>query len=381
MIEKLINLKAEEKKDIFNWDDILAIPEFEVLDHTEQSKKWHGEGNVWQHTMQVCAFAEDYCYTVGITGDCYDRKVLLTAALFHDIGKGITTTFTNDWHSYGHEIAGEKITRKLLWNESVRFREDVCALVRWHMTPLEMIKDKYIPNAIASMSKNVPSLKLLFALKWCDLEGSRPADSVFKNFNFNIIRSLRNWAFEMGCFTKPSTIPTKGQIPDVEFDRQKNTSKPVAVVNLMIGLPGAGKSTIIKDVTRDMDKNKYTIISRDIVRHELGFCGENEKIVGTNEQENQVTKKINEEILSAAKNGKLIFIDNINIKKKYRDEFKNLLKDYSVIWHYIYVEAKGIEKNTKRRDGQISGTVLEGMINNIEWPLREEYDNLEIFEN
>lgn len=58
-------------------------------------------------------------------------------------------------------------------------------------------------------------------------------------------------------------------------------------IYVMVGIPGSGKSTWVKN---NLGKN-FPVVSRDLIREELGFCQEGEKIVGTREQEEKVTKR------------------------------------------------------------------------------------------
>ena len=125
----------------------------------------------------------------------------------------------------------------------------------------------------------------------------------------------------------------------------------------MIGLPGSGKNTLIDDLFDDnkiitlydgdeflyrLQEGETEILSRDDIRAELGFCADGQKIVGTKEQEDKVTEIFNQRMLHAASCGHDIVINNINLKKKYREEIVNTLsKEYNVITDYLYVEAKG----------------------------------------
>lgn len=138
-----------------------------------------------------------------------------------------------------------------------------------------------------------------------------------------------------------------------------------------MGISGAGKSTVIKNIAPKFRK-PYTVVNRDSVRELMGLCGKGEKIVGTPEQENEVTRICNDIALTAAARDEVIFFDNMNLMKKYRDEYKTLLADYDVEWNYHYVEAPSLSDNLKRRD--YPSKVLDGMVSRIEWPTGDEYD-------
>lgn len=357
------------KNCVYNWDAIYAIPEFAKLDECEQSPKWHGEGNAWVHTKCVCNKAIEIVKNNELSQ--YDVMLLLTSALFHDIGKGVTTKQGKDgrWHSIGHEIEGEKLTRLLLWDEGYEFREAVCALVRWHMIPLDVLERKNPLETIAELSHNIPSWKLLIDLKLCDVNGSEPADESVKPNSLRRLFMLTNVAAGLNCLECPANASLKSSYDMKSYE----TKKKICWVVVPIGLPGAGKSTLYSSVT-----DSYEIISRDKIRAELGYCKEGEKVVCTSEQEEKVTKVFNERALKAAEDGKTIIFDNINLKKKYRDAYKNLLKDYRVFWSYTYVEAPSLSTNLKRREGQISEEVYRNMILNFDWPYRSEYDNFSI---
>ena len=367
-LKTLINIKKFE----YNWEAIEQIPEFAILKECEQSPKWHAEGNVWNHTVNVCNEAIIICKEHGWENEPTYSSLLLGSALFHDIGKGVTTEFKKGgWHAYGHEIASEKLVRELLWDEDCEIREGICGLVRWHMEPLRIFEHKDYLEWIVSLSKNVQSWYLLLALKKCDILGSIQEDEISKKNDLIKLDDISKIASTMSCYYTSSRMMYKHQIQsNTSYNGKKNIE-----VHVLIGLPGSGKSTTVKEIMNN-EKISYSIISRDIARAELGFCSDGEKIVGTPEQENEVSKYCDKLMLDAAYFGDTIIIDNINLKKKYRDYYKTLLKDFNVRWVYHYVETSNLETNIKRRAGQIDRNVFTNMIKSFEWPDASEYDKI-----
>lgn len=375
-ISDLIDIEKLEYK----WNVIELIPEFAVLKTCEQNPKWHSEGNAYKHTKSVCQEALDYVKNDYLVCDLSveEKIILLASALFHDIGKGITTEFKKgNWHAYCHEIKSESITRRLLWDENVFDREAICGLVRWHMEPLRIFESKHYVEKIISLSRNVKSLRLLYALKRFDIKGSYPEDAKQTKYDLNIIDRLNTLTKNLSCYYR-------GVNTIVDIPTKDNFDKKI-VVHMMMGISGAGKSTQVEKIIENHKKQypdiDIVVVSRDIARVALKYCGMNEKYVGTPEEENMVTAYCHELIRESAKAGKHIIIDDMNLKRKYRDGFKNILKEYYCIYEYHYVECNSLETNIKRREGQVPKDILYNMINNIEWPTGDEYDIMYISQN
>lgn len=370
-IYHLINVKTLT----YNWNIISTIPEFAKLKECQQSAKWHSEGTAWDHTKLVCEEAVKLCESERLNDTA--SMLLMASALFHDIGKGETTIFKkDDWHSYGHEVASEKITRRLLWDDGYEVREPICALVRWHMEPIFIFNNKSYIDRILSLSKDIPSWYLLLLLKRCDIMGSHPSDMSIRDAELLKLDDISTITTKLGCYYKPSTIPYKHKLShNIKGNGKKNIN-----VHLLIGLPGAGKSTAINDILNTFN-GPYFVVSRDIARVELGFCKDGEKYLGTPTEEEQVTEKCVELIETAAALGETIIIDNTNLKRKYRDGYKNVLSDYNVTWYYDYVEASTIGTNISRRKGEVSEETIVNMTRGFEWPQTDEYDYIKYYKN
>ena len=351
-----------------NWDYIYSIPEFAKLKETRQSPKWHSEsefvsGHV-ERVVDVCC--KRLLHYRGMDED--EAVILVFASLFHDIGKIETTFFKESdqmWHHYNHEVASEKITRRLLWDLGHELREVICGIVRWHMFPMQIAKMKDVELKLLDLQNKVQSMKLLCLLKVFDREGS-VAEIPNKNDKY-IIDYFCILCKSLGVFEHNNEIAyTKKSFQHLITDKKSIN------VYMYFGLPGSGKDTAIKKYYNDGD----VIVSRDDIRIELGFCKEGEKYLGTPTEEQQVTDVFNMKLKKAAEDGKIIVINNTNLKKKYRDGYKELLKKYDVVWTYIYCEADSLTTNIERRKGQIREDVFVGMIDGFEWPARDEYDHL-----
>lgn len=370
---KLSDLIDFEQK-TYNWELIETIPEFSKLKEIKQNPKWHEEGNAFKHTKLVCEEAIKFCDELNYE----ESRMLLASALFHDIGKGLASQLGKDgnWHNYGHELVGESLARTMLWDfddVNISFRESICSLIRYHMDPLKIFDSKSFYEKIIELSNVVPSWKLLVLLKKCDVNGSIQQDDVIKQSDLIKLSSLEIITIKMGCYK----LPFKDYKESYKKYMEEKVKKHIDVA-VMIGLPGSGKSTYANELARgNGDFNGGILISRDIIRYELGFCKENEKVVLSREQEDRVTEEFNNRLIKAAKLGLSVIIDNLNLKRRYRDAYKTALSNYNVTWHYFYVEAPSIEDNIKRRDGQISADVLRNMINGIEMPTPDEYDTIE----
>lgn len=390
---------VENEQLFYDWKKIEKIPEFSVLKKCEQNPRWHSEGDAWRHTKLVCEAMEKRLKDSNYTYKKHPQtvKLLMTAALFHDVGKGVTTQFKKgNWHAYGHEVEGEKITRRLLWDEGYEFREHVCGLVRWHMEPLRVFDNsKDVLEKIAKLSK-CTHIANLCLLKLCDIDGSHQSpECSTSEEDIAKINELYNMAHYLCCSAKPLDVPLDGKY---EWKKVSDKRKPINVY-MMVGLPGSGKDTFIQNIllSGDIDfmgafdyyRNVMTttlpentvILSRDDIRVELGFCTEKQKIVGTKYQEDKVTKVFNDRLKDAADKGLNIVIDAINIKKEYRLRLLEMLSNYKTIINYVYVEAENIETNIGRRHSQIDKKVLIDMTERFEYPTYDEYDNLYVFIN
>ena len=106
--------------------------ELEELIGVEQNKKYHAEGDVWNHTMMVIDEAaklrEKVLYPLGF----------MLSAVVHDFGKSITTKEINGViHAYNHENAGLKLVDsfiKRLTSEG-KIKKYVLNMTALHMKP------------------------------------------------------------------------------------------------------------------------------------------------------------------------------------------------------------------------------------------------------
>ena len=118
-----------------------------ILQLIEQNPRYHPEGNVWNHVMQVIDIAAK------IKDFAIDKEAFMLASLLHDVGKGITTKKNNQgrWTSYNHDVEGVKIAEKIL------------NLVRFHMHHLYIIKNlPYAKTKEMIKETNLNDIILLF---------------------------------------------------------------------------------------------------------------------------------------------------------------------------------------------------------------------------
>lgn len=139
---------------------------------TEQSVKYHQEGNVWNHTMMVVDEA------ARVRDKSKDPAAFMWAALLHDIGKPPTTRMRKGRiTSYDHDKEGERLSVEFL-NEFTgdnEFIKKAAALVRYHMHMLYILKDlPYADKAgLIGTGVNPDELALLCM---CDRLGRTGAD-------------------------------------------------------------------------------------------------------------------------------------------------------------------------------------------------------------
>ena len=374
--KSVFNIYGEELYEIdIHWDYIYSIPEFAAMKTLHQNPKWHSESEwVSGHVEKVANICKQWIECKHNLDEDF-VSILMLSALFHDVGKA-TTTFLkekdNMWHHYGHEIESEKITRRILWDLGYYIREKVCGLVRWHMEPFNIIKSKDAAIKILDLQNKVCSLRMLYLVKKFDIEGSVSADPELTKFDANLLNEFYNMCQTLNCINYPNEINSiRGRISNMLNAKRKHLE-----VEMYLGIPGAGKDTAI--AASMIDGKDRAIICRDDIRIELGYCGEGEKYLGTNEEENKVTEVFNRKLKDAAEAGKVIVLNNMNNKRKYRDAYKQMLKDYNVCWKYIYVESSELNKNIERRKGQIHELAFRKMVESFEFPTPDEYDVFKI---
>ena len=354
-----------------NWDYILGLDVFKSLCVTPQSPKWHSEGEYVIDHVRLCIEKAIAYFTHPKYHDDFDDsaiETILLAVLFHDVGKAFTTVLGSDglYHNHNHANVGERITREYLWDLGYFKREYICKLVKYHMLPLDVINDERWLEKMFNLAKECGGLRNLSMVKMFDLQGCVPTVDGAIEKNFDDIYRFIQTAKLLDIYEKSPSLGPRNRI------RGRYSSKKKLDVYVLIGLPGSGKSTWVKD--NDIDNS--VVISRDLIRVELGYCKDDEKFIGNTEQENVVTEMFNQRMVDCASEGKTLILDNMNNRREYRDGYKKLLTDYDVNWIYVYCEAPTLDVNIYRRQGQIPGDSFRNMVNRFDMPHYSEYDKL-----
>lgn len=359
-------------KELFNenglpdWKRIEEIGEFAALIGNEQSSVWHKEGDVWNHTVLVTNAMVSLLTLEGITPGSRDFIVLVSAAICHDIGKPPTREWDkkkNDWTSPNHGHVGARMVRNLFFDEDVRLREEVCFLVDTHMICHHLLekKDEVKHLMTRKLNMGLRPFKDLVLLNYCDNLGSEN-DMMSKDDIMRRVVELLN-LIEDTDKVQTRTISELALLQGIEPDKIKRC-EPKTYVFVLIGLPGAGKNYYLD--THITDNESVGILSRDDIRTEIGIKGE--KPQGTKEQEEEVTRIFENRLREYAETKTTIFINNVNVKKKYRDRYIEILSKYTNgTITYIYFNTD-VDTCLKRRYGMIPWSVIQRMNNNFDFP-------------
>ena len=305
------------------------------LKETEQNPDYHAEGDVLKHTRMVL---EELLMSSGYQKLAdKDKRILLLAALLHDIAKPFCTKKEGGRiTAHHHAKKGEQEARRLFY--AYGFMEDlfgklpfdererVCSLIRYHGLPLFFMDREDRDREIfkASLEVNLFHLSLLAS---ADVLGRRGKSR--KTLQENVAL-FQDYCFDLGCLTTPKSFLSDrarllyfkqgGQYLHYEPHDEARSS-----VVLMSGIPASGKDTYIKNNLRGLP-----VISLDELRETLAIPPE--KNQGRVVQE---AKKQAREYLAQKRD----FVWNAtNITRPMRSQLIDLFLDYGASVRVIYCE-------------------------------------------
>lgn len=345
-VDKIIDLNTYEIK----WDEVWSIDEFKILKETKQTPIWHSEGCVDTHTQLVTEAMSELIPYDGTNGQY--RMIMLLAALFHDIGKGATTYFSEEKQDYSspkHDIVGEKITRALLFDEDIFIRETICFFVRNHMKPLYIFESPTKLRDVIRLSHDSIFPKYctnenLIKLKECDNKGSiMQKDDKWKDkLEYAIL-----FCKEHKCFDKPYEFNDE-QAKYFYFNETFNhypkevKEDVTSYVNVLIGLDDNKIEKLIE--SNNGYKDILYISLKDFIKR---IKNTNEKNIATRKKwigkEHEMAIETIKKAINIYTTSNISFIIDVPmlLKRTEREELNQLIREKkNVAIRYYYFEDK-----------------------------------------
>ena len=370
-----------DSNDNINWEFVNTIPEIVAMIGCKQNTDWHQEGDVYNHTKLVVQAMEEIIKKNNIQGNII-RRMLLAAALLHDIGKPVSVYWSekeNQWKTKDHGEAGSHIVRKLFYDDpDIFFREELVSMVRYHMVM------HYIYRYSEKSKKKLIKLSCCHApiqyMLWLneadtagainDMETPEMRAEKFDMLNKMIDVLDIRWSRYDGYVNRLARYKDLNNL--TKLDTTNNSDE--FNVYIMCGIPGSGKSTYIKD-----NLPNVPVVSRDIMRYEMGLTSSpNNKIIASKEQEQKITKMMNDKIKEYCEAKQDFIIDNMNLRYVYRQKILEEILPYNAYITVIYVEAPDLKTCIKRRYGQIPADEYVRILKSIDFPQPFEYDEITI---
>lgn len=346
-----------------------AFPQLRLAEKTEQSPRWHAEGNCWIHTKMVIEAllgSAEYARLVRA-----EQEIVFLAALLHDVAKYSTSTIdeiTGSIGHPGHSKMGAVDARIALWEADTPFlvREAICRLIASHQLPfhaLEISRRGKSPEFIVRELSWDVDLRLLALLAEADMRGRICEDQQKVLDSIELFRIL---ATEDGCYGQPR--PFADPHTAVSYFRGANVhpdyslhQEPGSRVVVMSGLPASGKNRWVETNHPDLQ-----VISFDDAREDLGLRhGKNEGAVAHHAVDQA------KEMLRARKP----FVWNAtHLSAQMRAKTVDLCFAYNAEVEIVYLEAPRAEllRRNTQRDTSLSNKGLLGMLHRWEIPSKTE---------
>lgn len=324
------------------WDDLWpAHPWLRALDRCPQDQHFHAEGDVGIHTRMACEALVGSDDFRASTPD--DRAATFLAVLLHDIGKPHCTRIEGDRiTSRGHSQRGEVMARAILWRMGMPFalREQVCGLVRYHQTPFFLV-DQDGSQKLAFRVTQVARGDLLAMVARADANGRRCQDPMDQQRLLDNVSLFYEYCREHACLDRPRAFPS-AHARFVYFRKPDRDPLYAAHddsrcdVTLMSGLPGAGKSTWLKEHAADLP-----VVSLDGLRDELG--------VDAASHQGPVIAAARERAREHLRAGRSFAWDGTNVSRQIRQQLIDLFASYKARVRIVYVEESEAVLRTRNR--------------------------------
>jgi putative nucleotidyltransferase with HDIG domain len=190
------------------------LPEVDILRETEQSKRWHSEGNSFLHTLDALERVKE---------ESNDLDVLW-GTLLHDIGKATTSEEIDGIIKHTHHASvGAEMTREVMnrFKSSTEHKEAVIGIVKDHMRikQADKMKKSSLRRLIAE-----PHYEKVKLVSWSDSKASIPADPEDGKHKFdwfihlnNVEEELQNEVSLPDPIIKGRDLIMEGLIPSKDF--------------------------------------------------------------------------------------------------------------------------------------------------------------------
>lgn len=342
------------------------------MQHVEQGKTHHAEGNVAIHTQMV--LDELQCVDDYMSFSEQDREIIWASALMHDIEKRSTSVDEGNGiiSANGHARRGEYTTRTILYRDvptPFHIREQIASLVRFHGLPIWLLEKDCPEKKVleAALRLNTHHLAILAEADVC---GRRCND--VKNL-MDRVYLFKELCIENDCWGKSREFTTPAArfhyfntadsyINYVPFENFK------CEITLLSGLPGMGKDHYVKSLNKDIP-----IVSLDAIRRK-------HKISPTDKSGNGwVIQTAKEEARSYLRKGQDFVWNATNITQQMRSQLIDLFVSYGAKVKIVYVEMPyDVWRNQNRnREYPLPENVLDKLLSKLEIPQLTEAHEVE----
>ena len=352
----------------------------DAMRHTMQSPRWHGEGDVYTHTVMTCEALSSLPEYQEL--DKQRQQILYLATLLHDIGKTVTTTMANgEWQSPHHSTTGSKMAREWLWKacglcgekDLVQVREAVCLLIRYHSLPphaIDLDDARLRLHRMAANSLLTPffSIKMLCILCKADMLGRRSDDQQQMLDQIVLCEEMaKEEGCLYGCFPFPSCHTQRAFLAGRDVWKQQDLyDETWGEVVMLSGLPGTGKDTWIRQNLPDLP-----VISLDSIRRSL-------KISPTDNQ-GTVANIAREQAKEYLRKHQLFVWNATNVTLQMRESLVSLFESYHAHVRIVYLETPWdtlLERNRSREE-MVPILVIEDMLAKLTSPEAHEARKVE----